>query len=69
MASLGSLFVTVGAKIDGFEKSMGTVSQRLGAVDKDAAKMARGFEQVGTRMSNAGARMSALFTAPLAAAR
>lgn len=70
MASLGDLIVRVGAKIDGFEQSMGTVSQRLNAVDRDAAKAFSGFDKMadrlGTVFTAAGAAMTGAITLPLA---
>lgn len=65
MASLGSLSVTVGAAIDGFERSMGTVSQRLNAIDREATKAFSGFEKVGDRLTTIGAGLSAAITLPL----
>lgn len=65
MASLGDLSVTVGASIDGFEKSMGTVSQRLNAIDREASRAFSGFEKVGQRLSTIGASLTGAITLPL----
>lgn len=65
MGSLGELFVTVGAKIDGFERDMGTVSQRLSAIDRDATRASAGFEKMGTRLTTIGGAMTAGITLPM----
>lgn len=68
MPSLGELSVLVGAKIDGFEKSMGTVSQRLNAIDKQATGAFSGFAKLGDRLSTIGTAVTGAVTLPLAAA-
>lgn len=66
--ALPGIFVTVGAKIDGFEKSMGDVSKRLNAIDREASRAFSGFEKVGQRLSTIGTGLTAAITLPLAAA-
>lgn len=68
MASLGNLTVTVGAQIEGFEKSMGTVSQRLNAIDRDTSKAISGFDRIGDRLTASGTALTAGITVPLVAA-
>ena len=65
MASLGDLFVTVGAKIDGFESAFSTVDQKLKAVDAQANKVGAGFTAMGERMSSFGTTLTASVTAPI----
>jgi tape measure domain-containing protein len=50
LASLGDLFVTVGAKIDGFESAMGDVSKRIGSIDREASRAFGGFDKIGDRL-------------------
>lgn len=66
MAGLGDLIVRVGANIDGFEKAMGTVSQRLNAVDREANKAFSGFDKIGDRLTNVGTTLTAAITLPIA---
>lgn len=68
MASLGDLFVTVGAKIEGFERAMGTVSSRLNQFDKDANKATGGIDKMFGRLEDLGKGMTAGITLPLGAA-
>jgi TP901 family phage tail tape measure protein len=68
MPSLGDLFVTVGAKIDGFERAMGTVSQRLNQFDKDANKAVGGLDKMFTRLEEMGKALTVGLTLPLGAA-
>ena len=68
MPSLGDMFVTVGAKIDGFERAMGTVGQRLRAIDRDVNRTFSGFDKIGDKLSTIGQAMSVGVTLPLAAA-
>lgn len=65
MASLGELFVVVGANIKGFEAAMGTVSQRLNAAERDADKAFSGFERVGNSLKGVGTTMSVAVTLPI----
>lgn len=66
MAALGDLLIRVGADIDGFEKSMGDVSKRLNAIDREAQRAFSGFDKIGQRLSGIGASLSAAITLPLA---
>lgn len=66
MASLGDLFVTVGAKIEGFEKAFSTIDQNLKAADREAKKVGDGFVAMGQRMSSVGTTLTASITAPIA---
>lgn len=66
MASLGELFVTVGAKIEGFQQAMSTVSQQLSAAQRDADKAAAGFTRMGGSLTSLGGTLTAGITAPLA---
>lgn len=66
MASLGDLIVTVGARIDGFEQGMKTVSSRLAAIDRQANNMVRGFERMGEAATQVGTGLTAAFTVPVA---
>src|SRR3990167_1251187 len=66
MASLGDLIVRVGANIDGFEKSMGTVSQRLNAIDREASRAFSGFDKLGSRLTSLGTTLTAAVTLPIA---
>jgi len=61
------MFVTVGAKIDGFEKAMGTVGQRLRAIDRDVNKTFGGFDKIGDKLSTIGQSLTVGLTLPLAA--
>lgn len=71
-SSLGDLLVRVGANIDGFEKSMGDISKRLNAVDREASKAFSGFDRIadriGTVATAAGTALTAAVTLPLAGA-
>lgn len=67
MASLGELFVSVGANIEGFRSAMTTVSEKLDKVERDAVKMGAGFSAVGERLSSFGSTMTMTITAPIAA--
>jgi len=62
----------VGANIDGFEKSMGDISKRLNAVDREASKAFSGFDRIadriGTVATAAGTALTAAVTLPLAGA-
>ena len=60
MATLGDLSVVVGAKIEGFERSMGTVSQRLGAIDREANKAFSGFDKLGGRITSLGTQLTTM---------
>jgi len=66
MANLGDLIVRVGANIDNFEKSMGTVSQRLTAIDRQASRAFSGFDRIGSRLTDVGTTLTASVTAPMA---
>jgi TP901 family phage tail tape measure protein len=68
MASLGDMFITVGARIDGFERAMGTVGQRLRAIDRDVNKTFGGFAKIGDKLSSLGQSLTMGVTLPLAAA-
>jgi len=68
MAGLGDLVVRVGASIEGFEKEMGTVSQRLNAIDRDAQKAFSGFDRLGGRLKDFGTTMTAAISLPLVGA-
>lgn len=66
--ALPALFVTIGAKVDQFEKSMGDVSKRLNAIDRDAQRAFAGFDKLGSRLTGIGTGITAAVTLPLAAA-
>lgn len=66
--NLGDMMVRVGANISGFESAMGTVSQRLSAIDRDASKAFSGFDKIGARLTDVGRTLSVALTLPLAAA-
>lgn len=68
MASLGDMYVTVGAKIAGFEMAMGTVSQRLRLIDRDVNKTFGGFDKIGDKLSTVGQAATIGISLPLAAA-
>ena len=61
------MFVTIGAKIEGFEKAMGTVGQRLRAIDRDVNKTFGGIDKIGDKLSTIGQSLSVGLTLPLAA--
>ena len=61
------MIVRVGADIDGFEKAMGSVSQRLRAIDNQAARAFSGFDKIGSRLQDVGGTLTASLTLPLAA--
>lgn len=67
MASLGDLMVRVGANIDGFERAMGTVGQRLRAIDRDVNRTFSGFDKIGDKLTTIGSNLSVGVTLPLAA--
>jgi TP901 family phage tail tape measure protein len=67
MATIAELLVVVGAKIDGFEQSMGTVSNRLNAIDREASKAFGGFDKIGQRLTDVGTSLTIGITAPLVA--
>jgi len=66
--ALPAIFVEVGAKIDGFERAMGTVSQQLNTIDRDAQKAFSGFERLGSNLTTLGTAMTAGITLPLVGA-
>lgn len=66
--SLGDLLVRVGANIEGFEKAMGTVSQRLNAIDRETQRSLSGFDRLGGHLTSIGTTLSAAITLPLAGA-
>lgn len=68
MASLGDLIVRVGADLEGFEKAMGTVSQNLSRISRDADKAFSGFSKMGSQLASFGASITAAVTLPIAAA-
>jgi TP901 family phage tail tape measure protein len=63
--SLPAIFIEISAKIDGFEKAMGDVSNRLRAIDRDAEKTFAGFDQIGARLQSLGATLTAAISVPL----
>jgi TP901 family phage tail tape measure protein len=65
VASLGDLMVRVGANIEGFERAMGTVGQRLRAIDRDVNRTFGGFDRIGGKLSTIGQSMSIGVTLPL----
>ena len=67
MPSLGDMILRVGANIDGFEKSMGDVTSRLRAIDRDVNKTFGGFQKIGDRLQGLGTQLTAGLTLPLAA--
>ena len=68
MTTLGDLIYRVGANVDGFEKSMTTVSKRLNKLDRQTSKSISGFTKMGTNLSDVGSRISVGVTLPLFAA-
>ncbi len=56
--SLGDLIVRVGASIENFESAMGTASQRLTAVDNQAAKAGVGLSGSGPRSPGMGTALT-----------
>src|SRR5687768_7686189 len=64
--SLPPIIASVGANIADFERKMGDVSKRIGAVEKDAARAFAGFEKAGDRFASIGSTLSLAITAPLA---
>lgn len=66
--ALPAIFVEVGAKIDGFEKAMGSVSKQLNAIDGQAQRAFSGFDKIGARLTDLGGVLTAGVTLPMAAA-
>ncbi|MEP7354712.1 MAG: phage tail tape measure protein, partial [Acidobacteriota bacterium] len=65
MANLGDLVVRVSANVNQFEQSMGTVSQRLSAIDREATRSFSGFDKLADRLTGVGASLTAGITLPL----
>lgn len=66
MASLGELFVKVGADVQGFKLAMGDVNTQLGQLDKEMNKASYGFQAMGDRLASVGMGMTAAITLPIA---
>lgn len=63
--ALGDLFITVGAKIDGFKAAMGDVNDALDAASRQADKATRGWSDMFSSLQSVGVGMTAAVTAPL----
>jgi tape measure domain-containing protein len=65
MATLGELFVKVGADVEGFRKSMQDVNDNLKDLDKETKKSTAGIAAMGTQLQSVGMGMTAAITAPI----
>lgn len=68
MASLGELFVKVGADVSAFKTSMTEVNTSLKALDKDAKASTAGIAAMGQRLTSVGMGLTAAITLPLVGA-
>ena len=65
MANVGSLAISVGADLSGFNAAMGDLNGKLKAAESQASSSWSGFEALAGRLTNVGTTLTAAITAPL----
>lgn len=68
MASLGELFVKVGADISGFQAAMGDLGAELKSASRKVNAEVAGWNQLGNNLKSAGTSLTAGLTLPIVAA-
>jgi TP901 family phage tail tape measure protein len=63
--SIGSLWIEIGAHLEGVEKALSDLSTRVGAAIKDTESQFDGLSKLGDRLTSVGIGLSAAITAPL----